>query len=57
MEIRAGEILRSHNGRFYRVLEANQLSVSLMPVDGQTIFACKPEYIALNFSMPTAEVA
>ncbi|MGB3296369.1 MAG: hypothetical protein WBB01_25565 [Phormidesmis sp.] len=52
MDIRAGEILRSHEGQYYRVLEANQVSVSLMRVNGQTIFACRPEYIALNFSVP-----
>lgn len=57
MNIRAGEIIKSHEGQYYRVLEASQLSISLMRVDGQTIFACKPEYIALNFSMPSSEAA
>jgi len=57
MKVKAGEILRSTNGRYYRVLETNQYCVSLMPVGGQTIFACKPEYVALNFSTPTADVA
>lgn len=57
MTVKAGEILRSNNGRYYRVLETNQYCVSLMPVGGQTIFACKPEYLALNFSAPTADVA
>jgi hypothetical protein len=57
MNIRAGEILQSHEGHYYRVLEANQVSVSLMRVNGQTIFACRPEYIELNFFMPSAEAA
>jgi hypothetical protein len=57
MNIRAGEILKSHEGHYYRVLEANQVSVSLMRVNGQTIFACRPEYIELNFFMPSAEAA
>ncbi|MEM6451221.1 MAG: hypothetical protein AAF703_12995 [Cyanobacteria bacterium P01_D01_bin.105] len=57
MNIRAGEILKSNEGGYYRVLEADNVSVSLMRVDGQTIFACKPEYIALNFSMPRSESA
>ncbi len=57
MNIRAGEILKSHEGQYYRVLEANPFSVSLMRVNGQTIFACRPEYIALNFSLPTPEAA
>lgn len=57
MDIRAGEILKSHQGHYYRVLESNQFSVSLMRVNGQTIFACRPEYIELNFSMPTPEAA
>jgi hypothetical protein len=57
MNIRAGEILKSHEGQYYRVLEANPVSISLMRVNGQTIFACRPEYIALNFSVPTPEAA
>lgn len=54
MVIRAGEILKSHEGHYYRVLETNQAGVSLMRVNGQTIFACRPEYLALNFFVPTA---
>ena len=57
MNIRAGEILKSNEGAFYRVLEATQFSVSLMRVDGQTIFACRPEYVEMNFSIPTSEAA
>ncbi|MEL6158062.1 MAG: hypothetical protein AAFQ40_05240 [Cyanobacteria bacterium J06623_5] len=57
MKIKAGEVLQSHEGQYYRVLEVNQYSVSLMRVGGQTVFACKPDYIALNFSFPTVEVA
>lgn len=53
MEIRAGEILKSHEGHYYRVLEASQLSISLMRVNGQTIFACRPQYVALNFFVPS----
>lgn len=37
MQIRAGEILRSTDGQYYRVLEANERSISLMRVNGQTI--------------------
>ena len=55
MNIRAGEILQSNEGAFYRVLEASQFSVSLMRVDGQTIFACRTEYVEMNFSIPTQE--
>lgn len=55
--IRAGEILQSNEGAFYRVLEATPFSVSLMRVDGQTIFACRTEYVEMNFSMPTPETA
>ena len=54
MSIRAGEILRSYEGHYYRVLEASPESVSLMRVNGQTIFACRPEYIALNFHIPVS---
>ncbi|MGB3298948.1 MAG: hypothetical protein WBA76_11810 [Phormidesmis sp.] len=55
--IRAGEILKSHAGQYYRVLETNEFSVSLMRVNGQTIFACRPEYIELNFSLPASDAA
>jgi hypothetical protein len=52
MNIRAGEILISHEGgQYYRVLEVNEFSVSLMRVDGQTIFACQPAFAAAAFSI------
>ena len=57
MKIKPGEILQSHEGHYYRVLETNQFSVSLQRVNGQTIFACRLEYIALSFRRPTAEAA
>ena len=57
MKVKAGEILQSHEGHYYRVLETTQCSVSLQRVNGQTIFACRPEYIALNFLIPAAEAA
>ena len=52
MDIKAGEILKSHEGQYYRVLDVGQFSVSLMRVNGQTLFACRPEYVALNFFLP-----
>ena len=57
MKVKSGEILQSHEGHYYRVLETTQCSVSLQRVNGQTIFACRPEYIALNFLIPAAEAA
>jgi len=57
MKVKAGEILQSHAGHYYRVLETTQHSVSLQRINGQTIFACRPEYIALNFLAPVVEVA
>lgn len=57
MTVKAGEILQSSDGRYYRVIETNQFCVSLMPVGGQTIIACKPEYVDLNFSVPAVEAA
>ena len=53
MDIKAGEILKSHEGQYYRVLDVGQFSVSLMRVNGQTLFACRPEYVALNFFLPS----
>ncbi len=55
MNVRAGEILKSHEGKYYRVLEASADVISLIRVNGQTIFACRPEYVALNFYIPTSE--
>lgn len=57
MTVKAGEVLMSSDGRYYRVIEANQFCVSLMPVGGQTIIACKPEYVERNFSVPTVDAA
>ena len=57
MKVKSGEILQSHEGHYYRVLETTQSSDSLQRVNGQTIFACRPEYIALNFLIPAAEAA
>ena len=50
MNIRAGEILVSHDGKYYRVLEVDEYSVSLKRVDGQTIFSCRPQYVAQAFT-------
>ncbi|MEL7224137.1 MAG: hypothetical protein AAGL17_04545 [Cyanobacteria bacterium J06576_12] len=57
MNVKAGEILQSHEGHYYRVLETTQFSVSLQRVNGQTIFACRPEYIELNFLVPVTDAA
>lgn len=57
MNVRAGEILKSHEGKYYRVLEVRAGAISLIRVNGQTIFACRPEYVALNFYIPTSEAA
>lgn len=57
MAVRAGEILISHDGQYYRVLEADEYSVSLIRVDGQTIFACRPSYVSATFSLAKAEAA
>ncbi|MEM8807278.1 MAG: hypothetical protein AAGF01_14740 [Cyanobacteria bacterium P01_G01_bin.38] len=54
MNIRAGEILVSQDGKYYRVLEANEYSVSLKRVDGHTIFACRPQYVASAFELASS---
>jgi hypothetical protein len=55
MHIRAGEILISQDGQYYRVLEVTDHCISLMRVSGQTIFACRPDYLANVFSLATAQ--
>lgn len=49
MQVRAGEILISQDGQYYRVTEVFENSISLMRVGGQTIFACRPTYLAQAF--------
>ncbi|MEO0540986.1 MAG: hypothetical protein AAFZ80_08995 [Cyanobacteria bacterium P01_A01_bin.105] len=48
--LQAGEIVTSETGHRYRVLEVNEHSVSLMRVNGQTIFAYRPALAATLFS-------
>ncbi|MEO1592914.1 MAG: hypothetical protein AAFU71_16705 [Cyanobacteria bacterium J06632_22] len=48
--LHAGAIVASTAGRVYRVLEVTEHSVSLIRVNGQTVFAYRPEIAAALFS-------
>lgn len=49
MSVQKGTILISKEGHYYRVLECDRTAVSLMRINGYTIFACRPEYIEGQF--------
>lgn len=49
MRVKAGEILVSQDGRYYRVTEVEENSISLMRVGGQTVFSCRPAYLVETF--------
>ncbi|PSN17907.1 hypothetical protein C7271_15260 [filamentous cyanobacterium CCP5] len=49
MQIRVGEILIAESGQYYRVIEVDQDSISLMRVGGQTVFSCRPDHVQRAF--------
>jgi hypothetical protein len=49
MNIRAGEIVKSPTGAYYRVVELQEESVSLMRINGFTLFSCHPSYLRSAF--------
>lgn len=51
MQVKAGEILVSQDGQYYRVTEVEENSVSLMRVGGQTLFACRRAYVNQAFQL------
>ncbi|HEY9749990.1 MAG TPA: hypothetical protein V6C63_14995 [Allocoleopsis sp.] len=57
MKLQAGELLVARNGKQYRVVECYEDSVSLMPVDGYTLFACRRLFVEISFRPVTAGVA
>jgi hypothetical protein len=56
MKLQTGELLVSRNGKQYRVVECYEDSVSLMPVDGYTLFSCRRFFVESSFR-PAAGVA
>ena len=55
-DIKAGEVLISETGRSYRVVECTPESVSLIRVNGYTLFCCHRRFIELSFR-PASAVA
>ena len=49
--LQAGVIVTSETGHQYRILEVNEHSVSLIRVNGQTVFAYQPATAAALFSV------
>ncbi|MEL6137927.1 MAG: hypothetical protein AAFR42_11020 [Cyanobacteria bacterium J06628_6] len=50
LQLQIGDIVASDAGQHYRVLEITEHSVSLIRVNGQTIFAYRPAIAATLFS-------
>ncbi|MBW4487151.1 MAG: hypothetical protein KME12_05110 [Trichocoleus desertorum ATA4-8-CV12] len=57
MKLQTGELLVSRNGKQYRVVECYEDSVSLMPVNGYTLFSCRRLFVESSFRLATAGVA
>jgi hypothetical protein len=49
MKFQAGEILVAHNGHQYRVIESRDNAVSLMRLNGYTLFSCKLPFVESMF--------
>ncbi len=49
MRIQKGEFLLSSNGKYYRVVECRENVISLMRVNGYTIFACHRALLESSF--------
>lgn len=56
MKLQTGELLVAKNGKQYRVVECYEDSISLMPVDGYTLFSCRRLFIECSFR-PAAGIA
>ncbi|MEB3337351.1 MAG: hypothetical protein VKJ46_07820 [Leptolyngbyaceae bacterium] len=56
MKVKTGEVLISATGHQYRVVEAVEDSISLVRVNGYTLFSCKPVFVESAFqpAMPSA---
>ncbi|MGA7937825.1 MAG: hypothetical protein WCA35_30025 [Kovacikia sp.] len=52
MKIQLGDILMARNGKYYRVVEYREGIVSLIRVNGYTLFSCNMEYAESMFSLP-----
>lgn len=49
MKIQAGDCLISREGRYYRVVDCSDQIVSLMPLKGYTLFACRHSFLESSF--------
>ncbi|HIK10886.1 MAG TPA: hypothetical protein IGS52_11550 [Oscillatoriaceae cyanobacterium M33_DOE_052] len=50
-----GEVLISSTGRSYRVVDSTPEVISLLRIDGYTLFSCHPHFIETSFSPATAQ--
>ncbi len=49
MKIQVGEFLISNVGDYYRVVECQSGVVSLMRVNGYTLFSCSQSFVEMTF--------
>ena len=57
MRLQAGELLVAKNGKQYRIVECYGDSVSLMPVNGYTLFSCRRLFVEVSFRPATGGMA
>ncbi len=51
MKIATGDVLLSRNGDRYRVIESREGIVSLMRVEGYTLFSCSEKLVSSMFNL------
>ena len=49
MKFEAGQLLLDCNGQLYRVVDCAEGMVSLMRVNGYTLFSCNPAFVESMF--------
>lgn len=56
MAVQPGELLVASNGKYYRVVDCADGVVSLMRIDGYTLFSCKANFLTSTFRPVTSSV-
>ncbi|MCT7960333.1 hypothetical protein NG799_22150 [Laspinema sp. D1] len=51
MKIQTGDCLISRDGRYYRVIDCCGEFISLMPIQGYTVFTCRQSYLESSFGL------
>lgn len=57
MKIQSGVLLVSKKGEYYRVVDCQEEAISLMRVNGYTLFACSTRFLESEFLLANSSVA